>query len=111
MNSYLPQALSIVWFCFIGEIDPGIPFPSTEGCQLPSTGAKLPGSQADPTAAPQRCAGEQLAAAARPLRGCVENYRGLHSPKKLRHLFWFSKHFINVIDNIRRFLRLACFYF
>lgn len=51
MNSYLPQALSIVWFCFIGEIDPGIPFPSTEGCQLPSTGAKLPGSQADPTAA------------------------------------------------------------
>lgn len=28
----------------------------------------------------------------------VENYKG-HSPKKPRHLFWFSKHFINVIDN------------
>lgn len=55
MYSYLPQALSIVWFCFVEEINPGIPFPNAEGCQLPSTGAKLPGSQADPTAAPRHC--------------------------------------------------------
>ena len=41
----------------------------------------------------------------------VENYKGRHSPKKPRHLFWFSKHFINVIDNTSRFLRLARFYF
>lgn len=41
----------------------------------------------------------------------VENYKGRHSPKKPRHLFWFSKHFINVIDNTSRFLRLARCYF
>lgn len=55
------------------------------------------GSRTVPRALPEHWAG-------------VENYKG-HSPKKPRHLFWFSKHFINVIDNTSRFLRLACFYF
>lgn len=62
------------------------------------------------------CAGEQSGTKSSALPpdhslAAVENYKGWHNPQKPRHLFWFSKHFINVIDNTSRLLRLARFYF
>lgn len=115
-DSELPPPLGTLsmldGLCFTVEVALGSLFP--EG--WPGFAAQGSGLLGDPTADSLLCSGEQESTKSTVLplehsSAAVENYKGGPSPKKPRHLFWFSKHFINVIDNTSRFLRLACFYF